>query len=95
MPCGPVATVEPDPIEVGVLEVFPNPSTGEVSIRWPTDVGNGLLQVFNTNGVSMLQEKITLSNGLRLLSLENYPPGIYFVHLRAASGSLVRKLVIQ
>ncbi len=77
------------------LILSPNPATGTVEVRWPLYEGIGTLEVLTTNGVSMFQEKITLSDGLRLLSLENYPPGIYFVHLRAASGSLVRKLVIQ
>jgi Secretion system C-terminal sorting domain len=87
---------EPEPTEeTKEFTIFPNPGSGAVEVRWSPETGTGLLEVFNLNGMRLVQQQVALQSGTVQLSLDGRPAGIYVVRLRTASGSLARKLVIE
>jgi hypothetical protein len=68
------------------FEVYPNPSTGAFWIK--TSVP-GELEIYNVNGVLVVEEEISSSLQLQL------PSGVYFVRLKGQESMSVRRLVVE
>ncbi len=84
-----------DKKDVTSAERTPNPTTGKVDVHWPISEGTGTLEMFNLNGIRVIQQKVDLMAGVQSLLLENQPQGIYLVRLNSVSGSLTHKLIIH
>jgi hypothetical protein len=72
----------------GNVRVFPNPSSGEVTLELPeswTDL-SGQVRVLNAAGVV---EGIYSFNGNRTLPLKNLPSGFYTLQIANADGQVV------
>jgi len=76
------------------VEVFPNPSAGEVIVELERSLGVETLEVHDALGRSVLQQLIT---GTRvMLDLSQQADGLYTVTLRGrAHATVVRRVVIQ
>jgi hypothetical protein len=77
------------------LLLTPNPTSGNIEVRWNSIDETGTLEVYNINGILIMQQKIALQSGSISLSLDNHPVGVYVVHLRTSSGNLTQKLIIE
>lgn len=97
MPLCVVATEEPGlpTLPAAFLEVFPNPTSGTVEVRWNPREGTGTLEVFNINGTRLMLQQVALQGGSNPLSLDGQPAGVYVVRLRTSSGSVTHKLIIE
>jgi len=76
------------------VEVFPNPSAGEIIVEVERSDGLEALEVRDALGRSVLQQRIT---GTRMvLDLSHQADGLYTVTLRSkAHAPVVRRVVIQ
>ena len=80
-----------------LISVYPNPSSGEVTI------GAGLLNlntldlvIYNALGEAVITRKITIpSSGEAKVDLNNNPDGIYLMELKTAKGTITKKMVIN
>jgi len=73
------------------LEIFPNPASELVTLRFPF-CNKATLRVSDLSG-EILQEE-TLAGDRFFLSLEKIPPGIYLVTLQGESRMIAQKLVV-
>ena len=75
--------------------VFPNPSTGELTIEFMQPVGQHLLdcQLRNIQGQIVKREKITASNQQHW-QLQDVPAGIYFLFIGINSTFEKHKIVL-
>ena len=80
------------------FEVFPNPSTGKITITFSTKTLVSMkINVFNSLGSPVFTENNITVNGKsgRIIDLSAMPEGIYYIKLESDAGSFIRKLVIR
>lgn len=61
------------------LKIYPNPTTGPVTIELPEDQTRGYLSIVNSNGQSILRKEIDQIADLFRVDLSGYPSGIYYI----------------
>ena len=69
------------------VKIFPNPSSGIVSLDWGTHTVNAKLNVYNSLGQGMLHEEVNGAS-TKNLDLSAFPDGNYFIEIRDELGNL-------
>lgn len=75
------------------VSVFPNPTTGQVTVQVPQSQTGFTLWLYNVYGDAVNQLSIAGNNGI--LSLASQPAGVYFIKIETANGSAIKKVVKQ
>ena len=76
---------------IQVNALYPNPTTGKVTISLVSPVDNATVQIFDAAGRLILQNKQS-GNQLKV-DLSRYRAGIYFLHLLQKEGYLNLKVI--
>ncbi|MBM3437268.1 MAG: T9SS type A sorting domain-containing protein, partial [Bacteroidetes bacterium] len=65
------------------IMVYPNPAHERIWLRC-SEIHNGPLniKIFNSSGMEINSEKLTLADGQYSLDIRNLNPGIYFIFLK-------------
>lgn len=89
VPCTPVVSVNPAPVSIGDLRVFPNPARNYVTISSQNLHGTWIL--YDGTGRQLIATELELDME-QTISLETLPAGLYYWKLigTAFSGKLVR-----
>ncbi|WP_116105115.1 T9SS type A sorting domain-containing protein [Lewinella sp. IMCC34191] len=74
------------------VEVFPNPTTGALTVTLPDRVGAYDLTVYDLSGKQLRTVKEV--RGRHTLSLDGVPSGAYFLVVRGAGGAVARRRVV-
>jgi hypothetical protein len=72
------------------IEIFPNPATDQLQIRYHTEQLTGIT-ITNSIGQLMLQQPI--HNELTTLNVKELPAGIYIITLNRKAGNTIHKFV--
>jgi hypothetical protein len=72
------------------LEVFPNPSSGNINIQISYPY-NATLKLYNELGILVYSQKLSSSN----IDINNLSKGLYIVTLESEKGLSTQKLVVQ
>ncbi|HEY9046106.1 MAG TPA: discoidin domain-containing protein, partial [Ohtaekwangia sp.] len=95
---GITATENPAMTDNYALRLFPNPTSGNVSVSYRLKRTQEVsADVFNIYG-AVVKTKVLQSNAGEnqvSFSLEGFSPGVYFFRLSTAEGSQMKKLVMQ
>ena len=67
--------------------VYPNPTNSSITIDLNENSQTGSLQIINTMGATLLKQPC--SNSSMVISLDQLPSGIYFLHLYSREGNLL------
>lgn len=70
--------------------IFPNPTTGEVTINTSTNYDNGVIEVYSAYG--QLVYKANFSGNNAVINLESKPTGVYFVRINNTVVTQVIKM---
>jgi hypothetical protein len=83
---------DPIPFQVGIpdrfpqtLEVYPNPTTGILYLRWPEGLADATVRVFDMQG----RTQLNATGRTDRIDLSGLSDGIYLIHLTAADGSII------
>jgi len=92
-----VAVREVDPL-LASFEVFPNPVSDVVSIRWqPLETGNHTITLYSMQGQRLKQSvqfaEINTVSELTYDHMESYPPGLYFIVVEKNGKTATKKVV--
>ena len=68
-------------------KLFPNPSTGEVTVDWGVDNANTRINVYNAIGQGVMHEEVANATH-RTLDLSRFANGNYFIEIRDQSGNV-------
>jgi hypothetical protein len=69
------------------VNVFPNPTTGKISINFKKELAKASVKVTDATGKTLFSEQdIKISAGPKAIDLSSYPQGIYFIDVE--SGDL-------
>ncbi len=88
-PLGPVSVTEIN--ELG-LNIYPNPSKGNINVTFGGNSSNGSVRIVDMNGKEVLAQTINSLNGE--INCENLSNGLYFVELTVAGKTATKKLNI-
>ncbi len=78
------------------ISIFPNPSTGEVSITFLPNINSMNLKIYNAIGGVVLTKKINVSSsGETKINLSSKPEGIYLFEIKTAEGTITKKIIIN
>ncbi|MBR5663636.1 MAG: T9SS type A sorting domain-containing protein, partial [Bacteroidales bacterium] len=80
-------------------DVFPNPATDQVHIRFYQDnLGKANILLFNTLGQMVYSDVISVDNSLSeyVIPVDNLPKGLYFLRITNADGlSETSKIIVE
>jgi endoglucanase len=77
------------------LTIYPNPiETGELVLKGEI-VNNSTICLKDLNGKVILSKRNNQNNGKFILLIENFPPGIYLVHINNNKNIVTEKLIIN
>jgi PKD repeat protein len=78
------------------IRIYPNPSTGQFSVKFDYNIGATQVTVSNLLG-EIIFDEITETVDGRLLNIDlsEYQEGIYFVKLKTDSSEQVKKIIVQ
>jgi hypothetical protein len=78
------------------IRVFPNPTSGQVTLEMPASLNEGLqIQVFNLQGQALQFREATSGQEQLELDLSNYPNGLYFLTITAGKETITKKVTLQ
>ena len=78
----------------GNIQIFPNPTTDELTIQSANVIlsgAEGQLSITNSIGQTMMQQPLTLSE--TKVNVSTLPAGLYYITFRGDNGMEVRKFV--
>jgi len=76
------------------LQIFPNPADDELTIQLNDVIlspAEGQLIITNNIGQQLIHQQITST--LTTVNIQSLPPGMYYITLKGAEGSVVKKFV--
>lgn len=74
------------------LDVFPNPTAGDVQLRWSTRLSGEVdVELYDLNGRTVLQRRVALSAGQARISTTDLPAGIYVLRIDDAVRRIVKR----
>ncbi|WP_205503806.1 endonuclease [Rufibacter psychrotolerans] len=77
------------------FSLFPNPTTGTVTVKAPAGLRLQEATVFSALGQLVATRKVTNAHQPVTINLQQLPKGIYFIQLKTDKGTLVRRVVVQ
>lgn len=80
--------------EIPQMKIYPNPSSGELSLSIPQNIQNATLQIFSLDGKQVFVEKnLSFTNGKYIKNLENLNSGLYMVVISDTKTTFTGKWV--
>jgi hypothetical protein len=76
------------------LNVFPNPTSDMVTIRYPVSTKQEIINVIDAKGTTVRQVQIPAGSDEKQISLKGFPRGIYLIQL-LQSGLGPVKLILK
>jgi len=74
------------------LEVFPNPTSGDLSIRWALAVNRQLaVELFDLNGRLLQSREVAGATKAAAINLVELPAGIYLLRIDGAVRRIVKR----
>ena len=77
------------------VKIYPNPTSNYLNVEAPTAQGNYTLKVFNTIGQQMMQNNGVINGQKLSIDVSGFAPGIYIVQLKAETGTLEAKFIVE
>jgi endonuclease I len=78
------------------LNVFPNPSNGNIRVSWAGVSDKLSMEVFDISGKMVGSRKVNATNGVNIQDIQfNLPVGIYLLKLNGTKSSAIQRLVIS
>lgn len=78
--------------EEEMISVFPNPTSGKVSLNLPATIKNGTVNVIDLSGKVVQSYPITNKDNILSFQL-NVAKGVYFLEVKSTNGTTVKKVV--
>lgn len=77
------------------FELFPNPATHDINVRYKSDEKELKVEVIDAKGSILTSKKMNSLNGNynEKLNIENYPNGIYFIKINGNKNSLTKTFI--
>ena len=79
------------------LRIYPNPTTGELTITYPplAGAGGGIIsdvEIFDIYGKKLQSHHLIISSSHHLINISHLPSGIYFLKVSTETGIVTKKI---
>lgn len=81
------------PVSMEILNVFPNPTSGNFKITLPANIINGTLSILNTNGQMVYQT--VLKGNSEIFIDEKFAIGVYIIKVEGNGKTGVARLIVN
>jgi hypothetical protein len=81
--------------KTGVLSLYPNPSSGIITVLHPAGTSGDRVQVFDTAGRQLYQQEVLKGKTFTALNLQSLPKGVYHVSLKTNGVLKTDQIVLQ
>ncbi|TKG93529.1 T9SS type A sorting domain-containing protein [Puteibacter caeruleilacunae] len=90
-------TAEPEQIvQSSTFEVTPNPGDGMFKLHLPHLENNGVLRIFNVQGILMMEYKVAMGDHQVLpINISSYPSGVYLFCVDIGARCYVSKVLLR
>ncbi|MFT6923157.1 MAG: hypothetical protein ACJA1C_002167 [Crocinitomicaceae bacterium] len=78
-----------------VVDIYPNPTTGKITIEMKNGVAINNLEIFNSLGQVIWKNNSTIPEGPIIVSLPTISGAICFVHIETDQGKIVQKIILN
>jgi len=80
------------------LNIYPNPTSGQLTLSFIAPAGTTSIDVYNVSGVLVYHSEITEQDGgistQQTIDATNWTGGVYFARLSSANNSVVGKVIV-
>lgn len=78
------------------VTVIPNPTPGFTQVSVTGIYGESSFRLYNINGGLLWEGEVMIRNeGIVSVSLEDYPAGVYLLHMEHSDGKIVKRIIRQ
>ena len=78
------------------LNVYPNPSQGNIRVSWAGVLDQLSMDVYDISGKIVDSRKVNATNGVNIQDIQfNLPVGMYMLRLNGIKSSAVQRLIIS
>jgi len=88
----PTAGVSPLVGRTSALSIYPNPTTGTITMEIPTGVADGVLVIMDASGRIVQSENVTTKAGAYSCSIAGLPTGLYMLRLYTTDNTFFGKV---
>lgn len=90
-----VVDISTESIEELKMEVFPNPTSGIITVKTVAAKNEKLqFEVYTTTGKLMRSLKPTINSQVQTVNLSFLPNGTYFLNVKGSSSRVVKKIIV-
>ncbi len=93
--CNYIATGINELTGLSSFSVYPNPTTGSLTLTLSKGEGIGAVKIYNVLGECVLYQQLITNNQQLTLDVSSLPAGIYFVQLKTENENATRKIIMQ
>ncbi len=95
----PISTFTTLPLRINTVTdasvvVFPNPSDGNITLQYPDNLSNVLIQLYDIKGNLIAEKNTGTTNAEYKFTIENYT-GIVFIRISDETSTVIKKIVMQ
>jgi hypothetical protein len=76
------------------VKIYPNPSTGNLQLKFNSEIKSGTISVIDISGKLILEKQFNHSSTLNV-DLTSLSKGIYFLKINSVDGIQIHKIIIQ
>lgn len=69
--------------------IWPNPTQGQISLRYEGDIQNATVSLYDVTGKKVLEKDAALASGEFQLNLQDHSAGLYFLKVHDASNRML------
>ncbi|SEP63108.1 T9SS type A sorting domain-containing protein [Neolewinella agarilytica] len=79
--------LSPRTLNVSHLKVYPNPTSGLVTVELPTNTTEGTIELFDASGRMLRAESIRFAEATHQMDIQGLPAGVYQLRFTSANGA--------
>lgn len=78
------------------FQIYPNPASDKITLIFnENEISNRKIEIVNSLGQTVYNTNAILKNGTMIISIENYPKGLYFIKLSEGNKIKTLKVIIN
>ncbi len=74
------------------VDVYPNPTNGDVTINFPTTINNAEIYIYSLDGKTLLKKQLNKSEKF-MIPISHLKPGLYYLKIKHKETFVIKKII--